>query len=83
MKFQNILMIGCRDMDKKHKKCPRVFHNCDPPRFVLKNPALSFLYPYGAITLCGLCDIYRQTDGWTDKGDYIGPLKSKLGWGPK
>ena len=23
MKFQKILMTGCRDLDKKHKKCPQ------------------------------------------------------------
>ena len=46
MKFQKILMTRCRDMDKKHQKCPI----CDPQRFFFKNQTLSLLYPYGAIT---------------------------------
>ena len=42
-------MTGCRDMDEKHKKCPknRVFS----PIF-FKNWALPLLYPYGALTSC-------------------------------
>ena len=49
MKFQKLLMTGCRDMDKKRQKIPpkwgfsSIF---DPPRFFFKNRALSLLYPY-------------------------------------
>ena len=39
MKFQKLLMTGCRDMDKKHQKHP-------------KNGALPLLYPYGGLTSC-------------------------------
>ena len=47
MKFQRNLMIGCRDMGKKHKKCPqnRVFHHLRPPKIFFKNRALSIFYP--------------------------------------
>ena len=51
-------MTGCRDMDKKHQKCPKnapkmgVSPICDPPRFFFKNRALSLLYLYGALTSC-------------------------------
>ena len=54
VKFQKILMNGCRDMDKKHQKYPK---NGGFPPFVtpldfFKNRALSLLYPYGALTSC-------------------------------
>ena len=54
MKFQKLLMTGCRDMDKKQQKCPK---NKGLPLFVTpkifsKNRALTLLYPYGALTSC-------------------------------
>ena len=55
MKFQKILMTGCRDMDKKHQKCPK---NGGFPPFVtpqdllFKNRAVSLLCSYGALTSC-------------------------------
>ena len=55
MKFQKMLMTGCRDMDKKHQKCPQngVFPPFVTPQdFFFKNRALSLLYPYGALTSC-------------------------------
>ena len=54
MKFQKILMTGCRDMDKKHQKCPKnVFSPFVTPQyFFFKNRALSLLYPYGALNSC-------------------------------
>ena len=35
MKFQKLLMTGCRDMDKKIKNTPKMgfFPICDPPIF--------------------------------------------------
>ena len=83
MKFQKILMTGCRDMDKKHQKCPK--NGGFPPfvtpqDFFFKNRALSLLYPYGALTSCKKwkktnerSPRYLKTDGRTDKGDYYGP----------
>ena len=60
VKFQKILMTRCRDMDKKHQKCP-------------KNRALSLLYPYGALTICKKLENtrelslrYLKTDTHTD-----------------
>ena len=52
MKFQELLMTGCRDMDKKHQQYPQngVFPQFVTPFF--KNRALSLLYPYGAVTSC-------------------------------
>ena len=54
MKFQKILMTGCRDMNKKHQKYPKnvFFPHLWPPRFLFKNRALSLSYPYGALTSC-------------------------------
>ena len=54
MKFQKILMTECRDMDKKHQKCPQngVFPQSLTPKILFKNPDLSLLYPYGALTSC-------------------------------
>ena len=48
MKFQKILMTGCRDKGTKHQKYPI----CDPIMIFFKNLALSLLYPYGALTSC-------------------------------
>ena len=76
MKFQKFLMTGCRDMDKKHQKCPEnggFSPICDPPRFFFKNRALSLLCPYGALTSCKKLEKtneqslrYLKTDGRTD-----------------
>ena len=76
MKFQKLLMTGCRDMDKKTSKIPQKWGFspiCDPPRFFFKNRALSFLYPYGALTACKKLEKnnertlrYLKTDGRTD-----------------
>ena len=45
MKFQKLLMTGCRDMDKKHQKYHQdgVFPICDPQRFFFKNLAVTFV----------------------------------------
>ena len=55
MKFQKLLMTGCRDMDKKHQKYPQ--NGGFPPfvtpqEFFFKNRAPSLLYPYVALTSC-------------------------------
>ena len=54
MKFQKLLMTGCRDMDKKHKNTLKIGVSpiCDSLRFFFKNQALSLFYPYGALTSC-------------------------------
>ena len=39
MKFQKLLMTGCRDMDKKHKKYPKM----GPPRFFSKSGSVTFV----------------------------------------
>ena len=54
VKFQKLLMTGCRDMDKKHQKCPKngVFPPFVTPQDFFKNQALSLLYPDGALTSC-------------------------------
>ena len=54
MKFQKILMTGCRDMDEKHQKCPNMgfFPHLLPHKIFFNNQALSFLYPYDALTSC-------------------------------
>ena len=54
MKFQKILMTRCRDMDKKLKKYQKTGSSpiFEPQRFFFKIRALSFLYPYGAVTSC-------------------------------
>ena len=52
MKFQKLLMTGCRDMDKKHQKYPKngVFPPFVTPQdLFFKNRALSLLYTYGAL----------------------------------
>ena len=82
LKFQKLLMTGCRDMDKKHQKYPQ--NGCFPPfvtpKIFFKNRALSLLYPYGALTSCKKLEktneqsleIFKDghTHGRTDKGDY-------------
>ena len=86
MKFQKLLMTGCRDMDKKHQKCPQngFFPHLWPPIFFFKNQALSLLYHYGALTSCKKSEKINErsmkylktdqlTNGPTDKGDYWGP----------
>ena len=83
MKFQKILMTGCRDMDKKHQKCPKNgFSPFVIPKFFFKNRALSLLYPYGVLTSCKKLEktneqsleIFKDgrtdTHTHTDKGDY-------------
>ena len=53
MKFQKLLMNGCRDMDKKDQKClENGFSPFVTPKDFFKNPALSLLYPYGVLTSC-------------------------------
>ena len=82
MKFQKLLMTGCRDMDKNIKNVPKKGFPpiCDPKIF-FKNWALSLLYPYGALTSCKKLEknnersleIFKdgRTNGrTTDKGDY-------------
>ena len=72
-------MTGCRDMDKKHQKCPKngAFPPFVTPMICFKNWALSLLYLYGALTLCKKLQKmhlrYLKTDRLTDRGDYIGP----------
>ena len=82
MKFQKLLMTGCRDMDKKHQKYPQ--NGFFPPFVTTKdfflNQALSILYLMVPLLHAknykkprrGLRDIYRptDTDTRTDKGDY-------------
>ena len=76
VKFQKLLMTGCRDMDKKPRKCPQnggLPPFVTPQDFFFKTRALSLLYPYGALTSCknykklmnGLWDIKRLTNGRT------------------
>ena len=77
MKFQKILMTGCRHMDKKPQKCPQngVFPPFVTPQdFFFKNRALSLLYPYGALTSCKKLEKtneqfprYLETDGRTNR----------------
>ena len=62
MKFQKLLMTGCRDMNKKHQKSPKIF---------FKNRVLSLLHPYGALTSCKTYKLLshvrwteRETDQW-------------------
>ena len=76
MKFQKLLMTGCRDMDKKHQNYPQ---NGGFPQFVtpqdfFKNRALPFLYPYGSLTSCKKSEKtnewslrYLKTDGPMDQ----------------
>ena len=47
-------MTGCRDMDKKHQKCPKngSFPPFVTPQDFFQNRALSLLYFYGALTSC-------------------------------
>ena len=81
MKFQEILMTGCRGSNKKTLKMPPkwvFFPICDPQDFFFKNRALSLLYPYGALTSCKKLEKtnelslrYLKTDGRIDhRGDY-------------
>ena len=93
IKFQKILMTGCRDMDKKHQKYPQ--NGGFPPfvtpqDFFFKNRVLSLLYPCGAPTSCKISKktnerphrylkTDRQTDGQADKGDYYGPHRVNPG----
>ena len=54
MKFQDILMTGCKIKNKKLQKCSQ--NGFSPPfvtpKIVLKNLILPLLYPYGALTSC-------------------------------
>ena len=74
MKFQKLLMTGCRDIVKKHQKYHQngFFPISDPQDF-FKNRALSLLYPYGALTSCKDSEKtnerflrYLETGGRTD-----------------
>ena len=89
MKFQKLLMTGCRDMDKKHQKYPK---NGGFPPFVTPQDFFSkiglchFCTLYGALTSCKKLEktnersleIFKdgpRTNQWTtDRDDYIGPL---------
>ena len=43
MKFWKILMTGCKDIGKKHQKCPKCFSPiCDPPSFFQKSGSVTF-----------------------------------------
>ena len=76
MKFQKLLMTGCRDMDKKPQKMPQKWFFSPfvtPQDFFFKNRALPRLYPYGALTSCKKLEKtnerslrYIKTDGRTD-----------------
>ena len=93
MKFQKLLMTGCRDMDKKHQKYPKNggFSPFVTPQYFFKNRALSLLYPYGALTSCKKLEKtnersprYLKTDGLTDgqtdgQGRLLWTPSSKLG----
>ena len=44
MKFQKLLMTGCRDMDKKHQKCPHHFPpSVTPQDFFQKSGSVTFV----------------------------------------
>ena len=91
MKFQKLLLTGCRDMDKNIKISSKMGFSpiCDPTRLFFKNLALSLLYPYGALTSWKKNDEWspRRTDPWIDgqtngrmdKGDYYGPHRVNQG----
>ena len=75
MKFQKLLMPGCRDMDKNFNKYLKNegFLPFVAPKFFFKNQALSLLYLYGAQTSCKKlkktneqCLRYLKTDTQTD-----------------
>ena len=76
MKFQEVLITGCRGMDKKHQKYPQNggFPPFVTPNIFFKNRALSLLYPYGALTSCRKLEKtdehsmrYLKTDQPTDQ----------------
>ena len=89
MKFQKLLMTGCRDMDKKHQN--GVFPPFVASQDFFQNRTLSLLYPYGALTSCKKLEktnelslrylkMDERTDhGRTDKGDYYGPPRENAG----
>ena len=54
MKFQKLLMTGCRDMDKKHQKCPENggFPPFLTPQVFFQKSGSVTLYPYGTLTSC-------------------------------
>merc|ERR1712168_1398766 len=77
-------------MDQKTLKMPPKWGFSSiygPPRFFIKNRALSLLYPYGALTSCKKLEKnnerslrYLKTDhGRTDKGDYLRPPRVNPG----
>ena len=85
VKFQKSLMTGCRDMDKKHQKCPQNgwFSPFVTQQVFFQNRALSLLYLYGILTSCKQLeknneqslrylekDGSRTKHGPTDKGNY-------------
>ena len=81
VKFQKLLMTGCRDMNKKPQKCPQNgrFTPIVTQKIFFNNRALSLLYPYGALASCkklektnerSLRYLKTDTDTRTDKGDY-------------
>ena len=94
MKFQKLLMTGCRDMDKKHQKYPK---NVVFPPFVTPQ---DFFQKSGSVTFVPLwCTNFMQKfrkilravfeifkDGrttdygrTTDMGDFIGPSRVNPG----
>ena len=76
MKFHKLLMTGCRDMDKKHQKCPKngVFQKSGSVTFAsLGYPSCKKLGKTNEQSLRYLKDRPQtngRTDGPTDKGDY-------------
>ena len=80
-------MTGCSDIGQKLPNISKIgFTQFVTTRIFLKNRALSFLYPYDALTLCKklektnlqslkyLKTDYRPTDGpRKDKGELYGP----------
>ena len=59
----NVFMTECRDMGKKHQRCPQ---NGLLPLFVIpkifffKNQALSILYHYGVLSICKTKTMYTM-----------------------
>ena len=66
-KIRRILRAVSEIWTKNIKNAPKmgVFPHLWPPRFFLKNRALSLLYPYGALTSCKTRQSIQWTPGYT------------------
>ena len=75
IKFQKLLMTGCRDMDKKHQKYPQKWgfsQICDPQDFFQKSGSVIFVLLWCPNFMQkikkktnGRSLRYLKTDGWT------------------